>query len=122
MLAEQYEVDLNSTNSNRAVNLVLQNFPVALAFVYALIADSSVSTPVPGGANSAWDLKVAFHASRGASLSGIPVLVVSDDKRLLRAAREAGEPMRVARMNEYQSLLTTAGGIEERAGALRTDP
>ena len=95
------------------------NFAVALAFMYRLIADSSPSGGLPGGTNSAWDLKIAFHASRGASLSGVPVLLVSDDARLRQAARDAREALRVVAMADYTALLSDAGAIGERAVALR---
>jgi hypothetical protein len=119
VLAEQNQVDLNRENSRRAVNLVVQNFPVALAFVHALLADASTAGGAPGRGNSAWDLKLAFHAAGGASLSGVPVVLVSDDGRLLRAAREANDPLRVMPISEYRSLLEDPDRVVQRSAALR---
>lgn len=118
VLAEQHSIDLERIDVNRAVNLVVQNFAVALAFVYALIGDSPGSGGVPGRGNSHWDLKVAFHACRGASIGGAPVVLVSDDGRLVRAARDASETLRVVRTDEYQSLLDDPNALTERAAAL----
>jgi len=118
-LAEKLGVELTPQNSERAVNLALGNFKVALSFMHGLISDQPTTEGVPGGGNSAWDLKIAFHASCGASVLGVPVQVVSDDRRLLRAAREAREGDRIVPLNDYLSLLDTPGGIKERAETLR---
>jgi hypothetical protein len=56
-------------------------------------------------ANSSPAVELAFHAARGATLSGVPVLLVSGDLRLRRAAHDAGEPGRVATLSEYEGLV-----------------
>jgi hypothetical protein len=117
-LAQQYGVSLNPENSRRCVELVVQNFGVAMAFVYGLVNDASATSGLPGGGNSAWDLKVAFHASKGATVSGTPVLVVSDDARLHRAASEAVEEARLVSMSEYWGLLSSPGLLADRVSAL----
>jgi hypothetical protein len=118
VLAEQYGVELDPVNSQRAVTLLTQNFPVALAFVYHLIADVSQESGVPGGVNSAWDLKIAFHAARGAAIQGLPVVLVTDDGRLHRAAFETGDELRVVKLSNYRSLISDTAAIAERAEQL----
>ncbi len=118
-LAEEYGIPLDAANSNRAVNLVVQNFPVAMAFMFGLISDSSPKGDLPGGGNSAWDLKIAFHASRGGSIAGIPAILVSDDKRLLRAAREGGDERRVMPLQTYHDILSKPDEVAQLAEELR---
>jgi hypothetical protein len=116
-LAEQHEVKLEDQDSSLAVRKVVDSYAVALAFMFRLLSDASPRSGVPGQGNSTWDLKVAFHAGRPL-LSGLPTLLVSDDGRLLRAAREAKHPLRVIRVAEYEALLVDPAAVKERADAL----
>jgi hypothetical protein len=121
VLAEQHRVDLAPQDFAAATRAVVHHFRIALAFVRGIIADLPGAGTAPGGANSTWDLKMAFHAGRGASVSRIPVLVVSDDRRLRRAAREANELLHLATTSEYQVLLEEAEGIASRSAAMQAN-
>jgi hypothetical protein len=117
-LAEQYDIELTPDTATRAVNVLVQNFPVALAFSWGLLMDYSPSSGIPGGRISHWDLKVAFHASGGRALDA-PALLVTDDERLLAAARNANDPMRVMRVSDYRALVSQPGEVQRRSDVLR---
>jgi len=119
VLAERHGVDLEEANAGALVEAVVRHFAVALGFLYGFMRDSGQSRGVVGRGNSAWDLKVAFHAALGGSVNGAPVVLVSDDGRLVRAGHEGGEPLRVMRITEYKAMLQTDGAIGRRAAALR---
>ena len=48
----------------------------------------------------------AFHASRAASIQRVPVLLVTDDKRMARRQLGAGAAPFVRKLKEYESILT----------------
>lgn len=116
-LAEQYGMKLEEQDSSLAVKKVVDSYAVALAFMFRLLADATPQSGPPGRGNSTWDLNVAFHAGRPL-LSGVPTLLVSDDRRLLGAAREANHPLRVVRVVEYEALLSDPVAVKRRAEAL----
>jgi hypothetical protein len=118
MLADKYGLDLAKLDSGRAVRRLVANFPVALTFMLDLVCDATVTGQMPGGGNSAWDLKLAFHASLGASFNGVPAIVVSDDSRLLRAAYAAGDPARVLTTEAYRAVLATPDEFERLIAGL----
>lgn len=117
-LAEKLEINLEAVDTASAVHRVVTNFPVAMQFMRELILDGAGSGRIPGGENSTWDLKLTFHASLGASLQGVPSLLVTDDKRIRRAARSIGQPYRVATLVEYQTLLCDDAMLRERVDTL----
>lgn len=91
---------------------VRAGYPVALAFLRHLVLDAlrgDINWERSDRANSVWDLSIAFHASRAATINGIPVLLVSDDNRLHDAAASVGHSSFIARLGEYQNLLTPDG-------------
>ena len=112
-LAEEYGIPLDAANSNRAVNLVENSscYGLHVRLDFRLFSKGDL----PGGGNSAWDLKIAFHASRGGSIAGIPAILVSDDKRLLRAAREGGDERRVMPLQTYHDILSKPDEVAQLA-------
>lgn len=117
-LAEKYSVALTDVDAGGAATRVSRAFPVAMQFLCDLIADAGSSGVTPGGGNSAWDLKLAFHAGSGAAIAGVPVLLVTGDRRLLRAAQRAGHAQRVVRLEQYQALLVDPGRVSAYASEL----
>jgi hypothetical protein len=100
---------------------VLRAFPTAIYFLRDLLADlidSGLNVFLSRNSNSVWDLSLAFHASREASVDGVPVLLVSDDARIERAAAGAAQPEFVRTLLEYEFLLSS-GEIDDYAELLR---
>lgn len=118
-LAEKYEVDLEGMDVSELVKHLVRSFPVALYFMRDVLADLGNSAVMPGGVNSVWDQKIAFHAGPGASVLGLPTLLVTDDRRLLRAAAGANERTRVLTLPEYQELLESPKVVANRLFNLR---
>ena len=97
---------------------------MAMHFLRDLLADaltSNIDFSKNRNRNSAWDLKIAFHAAAGAAVQGVPVLLVSNDPRLRRAAGSAGLPHRVVSLEEYRHLLRQ-DGVADRVRLLRSTP
>jgi hypothetical protein len=117
-LAEKYNVRLEEIDVTKAVRSVVLGYPVAMQFVRDLLDDSRSSGGVPGGANTAWDLKIAFHAAPGAAVSRVPTLLVSKDRRLLRAARGVKAEQWVMPLPEYKALLQSPAAVAEHARRL----
>lgn len=57
-------------------------------------------------ANAFWDYEIAFSISRHINLCGLPILFVTDDQRLHRAAGVAGDGERVFTLARYQDVLS----------------
>jgi len=72
--------------------------PSRMHFLQDLVEDvlnaKDMNFDKPRNRNSTWDLKLAFHASVGARLAGVPVLLVSADGRIHRAASRRRLPHR----------------------------
>lgn len=120
-LATQVQVPVAEPRLGEFVDRVLEAYPVPMHFLQDLFADALTSNIDFGKArnrNSVWDLKIAFHAAAGAAVQGVPVLLVPDDPRLLRAAESAGVPYRVASLEAYTRLLHD-DGIAARVNVLR---
>jgi hypothetical protein len=101
---------------------VLSAFPVAIHFLRDFLTDfltSDMNMEAPRNRNSTWDLKIAFHASSGAAVLGVPTLLVSEDPRLLRAASSAHQVYRVVQLADYRALLASPVALAARADMLR---
>jgi hypothetical protein len=118
MLAAKYSVSLVQFDVNGSADRLARHFPVAMHFMRDLLVDSFGTESAPGGPNSTWDLKLAFHAGKGASFDGTPVVLVTDDRRLLRAADSALERRRVMPFAEYRELIQQPQLVAERAAGL----
>jgi hypothetical protein len=99
---------------------VLEAFPVAIAVMRLLLAkavEGGVNWRRSDRANSLWDLKLAVHASRGATIDGNPVLLVTDDDLLHAAARDARHEVFVVSKPDYLSMLSK-GEVPQRRAAM----
>src|SRR5262249_29628119 len=88
--------------------VVLRAFPIAMHFLLILLRDSigsEINWDHHRHRNSVWDLKIAFHASHQATIGNVPVILVTDDPRFLRAARLADMPDLVKGRAKYLALL-----------------
>jgi hypothetical protein len=121
-LASRLGLQLDASDLERHVDLVVSEFPVAIYFVRDFAVDTlnSQMSVTKGNLNATWDLKIAFHASSGGAVGGVPILLVSDDPRLRRAAVSAAQPHRVATRQEYQRLLEDSEALATRVGLLRS--
>lgn len=78
-----------------------------------MVFEGAVNKVVSGGAtpenfvNSLWDLHLALFAAESMRLEGHPVVVVTEDKPLLRAAAATGASSRVLNLNDYRDFLLT---------------
>lgn len=91
-------------------------FPVAVEFMRSVIirrAQSGARTGHAAG-NDTWDLKLAFHAGPGASVSGRPTVLVSNDRKGLHAAAAAsGVPERVLDLPTWELVLADEGRLSQ---------
>lgn len=120
-LAMDLGLAVTDSRASWATRQVLTTFPIAVHFLRDVLVDLLACDTTPAddwNRNSVWDLKIAFHASPGASVAGVPVLLVTGDHRLLRAARGAGQPARVATPAEYSAMLDDRRAFADRVAAL----
>ena len=121
-LAAELGLKVSDEHVEWATGQVLTTFPIPVHFLRGLLIDLLACDPIPGedwNRNSVWDLKIGFHASPGAAVGGVPILLVTEDGRLRRAARDAGQPSRVAGLAEYNALLDDRPAFADRVAALR---
>jgi hypothetical protein len=107
-LAAGLSISLDESALEAATARLVEAFPIPFHFLRDLLSDllhSQMDLDASRNRNSAWDLKLAFHACPEASVGGVPVLLVSNDPRIRRAAASAGTPYRVATREEYEHLL-----------------
>ena len=119
-LASRNAVVIGENELPAAVDRVLTAYPIAMHFLRDLLVDvinSDMNWAKTENRNSRWDLNLAFHPSAGGRVGNVPVLLVSDERRLRRAAKAAGLPHQVARLDEYGALLT-GSRVAERAHIL----
>jgi hypothetical protein len=121
--AVQVGVNLSAKDLEKHTQTVLKAFPTAMYFLRDLISDlldSQFDMSRSRNRNSTWDLSLAFQASRAASIGGVPVLLVSGDKRIARAAAAASDSEFVRTLADYEKLLES-GGLPAYANALRRE-
>jgi hypothetical protein len=121
-LASALGIFVDEDHLQVAVQRVINAFPIAIHFLRDLIVDvinSNMNFEESRNRNSTWDLKLAFHASAGGAVGGVPILLVTADSRTQRAAASAGQQFRVASLSEYQKLLSDAGALSDRVTLLR---
>ncbi len=121
-LAAQLELNVDERLVASASDRVLASFPIAIHFLRDLLVDLLAANNLPGedwNRNSVWDVKIAFHASPGAAVAGVPILLVTNDRRFRRAADAAGHAARVVSLSEYTALLDDPTALAERIAGLR---
>jgi hypothetical protein len=121
--AVQVGVNLSAKDLEKHTQTVLKAFPTAMYFLRDLISDlldSQFDMSRSRNRNSTWDLSLAFQASRAASIGGVPVLLVSGDKRIARAATAARDSEFVRTLADYERLLGS-GALPAYANTLRRE-
>jgi len=104
------------------VERLISAFPIPIYFLRDLLVDllnSDMDLAKSRSRNSVWDLKLTFHASEGAAVGGVPILLVSDDPRTRRAADSAGQQHRVASLVEYENIISDSDVLSSRVDQLR---
>jgi hypothetical protein len=121
-LASTLGLSMDEDYLRAAVQRVIDAFPIPIYFLRDLLVDvinSNMNFEDSRNRNSTWDLKLAFHASAGGAVGGVPILLVTADSRTQRAAASAGQQLRVANLPEYQKLISDADALSDRAALLR---
>lgn len=96
-------------------------FPTAFYFYRNLLiglVESGTDFSLSKHRNSIWDLQLSFTVSPRGTINGVPTILVSNDKHIRRAAKDAGHEHLVMSLDEYRASLQ-AGNIEDLAGRLR---
>lgn len=110
--AELCGVSLTEAEQAVRTDWVLASFPTPIHFHRNLIRgliQSGTDFSRPSQANSAWDQALAFVASPDSSVSGVPTVLVTEEKKFHTAAADAGHQAHVLTYTRYRSLLETNG-------------
>jgi len=121
-LAEQFGVQLRTRELGPPADHLIKHFPVAMHFADSVFAQITATGVPPGGGNTTWDMKIAFHVGPGARIAGIPTVLVTNEKRFARAAMAAGIPTQVLRSDEYIAMLRTRDAVAEYSNTLLEAP
>jgi hypothetical protein len=100
---------------------LLRRYPTSLYFVRNVLiglVQSGTNLSNPKHANSYWDLHLASSVSPWATYEGRPTILVTNERRIFRAAADAGHGAHVLTYTEYRTLLGR-GGAHTHAEALR---
>ncbi len=108
--ASELRLSVNESDIARRAAILEPHIPTALT-----VLEATVDKVVLGGAapyncsNSLWDLHLALFAAESMRVDGHPVVVVTEDKPVLRAAAVTGASSRVLNLNAYCEFLVTRG-------------
>ena len=119
-LAKTLNLEPSAFDSEDLSQKVLRAFPVAIVLMQQLIRKSivgGVNWQRSDRANSVWDRDIAFHASRAATIEGVPVLLVTDDSAILDAAGAVSYEPFVETLAGYVALLES-GAVAKREEAM----
>jgi hypothetical protein len=107
--ARSVGVELTEEAMHSRADYVLANFATPLLFYNGMIRktiESGIDYSVGKHANSIWDMQLCFYALNDASVAGIPIALVSNEKAIHAAAREGSAADRVMTLTEFRRRLT----------------
>lgn len=108
-VATRAKVDPAIAVTPAVVETVLLGFPVSVEFFVGLLrsaGESDINWAKTRNRNSMWDWLLSFHAAPHVEVNGRPVLLISSDSRLRKAASDAKRDSWVVSVQEYEELVT----------------
>ncbi|MGH7514764.1 MAG: hypothetical protein ACREOQ_17805 [Gemmatimonadales bacterium] len=99
---------------------LIRHFPTPLFFFRNLLVgliESGTNFSASKHANSIWDVQLAFGVSPEATVDGKPLVLVTNEKRIHRAATDGGHGMFVMDMQRYR-VAVASGSIVQSAAEL----
>jgi hypothetical protein len=112
-IERQLEVTLEQESREDAIDRTIRLFPIPIRFFNSIlrrVAMDGYDLGNPRNRNSLWDYQIAFSTGPEATMEGIPLWLVTDDQRILEAARDCGCASIVSDMKAYLERLA-AGEI-----------
>lgn len=100
---------LTAPERDRAIARAIVLFPTAIHHHDLLIRElvtKGQDMRKPERANSVWDHDLTFSTAPGANVSGIPLVLVTADPLILRAAAAGGMTSRIWALVDYRKRLT----------------
>jgi hypothetical protein len=92
----------------RRVDFALATFGTPIHFFDAIVrklVDGGIDMSKPGRANSIWDLQIAFYGLPGSTVDGAPLVLVTDEHAIHRAAAKAGDASSVMYLRDFTASL-----------------
>ena len=119
-VAELLRIQVSPAQIGERGAFLLRTFPAAMAFHRNMYVDAVNGNDfeLTKHRNSIWDYRLCFCASPFADVGGLPLLVVTGDGKIRKAAKEAGHADCTITLDEYEALLA-GDGVAERADRIR---
>jgi len=106
--ASELRLKLNDRDVAQRASILESHIPTALRVFESAIEQAVSAGAAPDRcANSLWDLHLALFAAESMRVGGHPVVVVTDDKPIQRAAAATGASGRVFSLSSYRDFLLT---------------
>ncbi len=106
--ANEGNVQLTPDLLDEAARAILRSFPTPVELyneVVRRIALNATDMTISKNANSIWDIQISFVASDTMAIAGRPVLLVTNERMILEAARQCGQGNHIMDIREYKTLL-----------------
>lgn len=115
--ADRLQLKLSENEIAERAAVVSDEFAMPVTFYLGLVEGilrNGKDMRLRKRANSLWDLQICFATGRSAHFDASPVILVTDDGEILRAAEQSGLSRRVMKRNTYERLLDLgpAGFVE----------
>lgn len=105
---ERLNIQISSSQFDDVVNRMKKIIPTPLALQNQLLLDvviSGLNLTTRKNMNTYWDVQIAFSTTTFAELNRIPLWLVTEDTRILNAARVTASDKVILHPDRYKSLL-----------------
>ena len=104
--ASDLRLELSEDELSQRATMLEAHIPTALAVFESAVAKVvSVGASPNKQSNSYWDFQLALFAAESMRVGGRPVIIVTEDKPVHRAAKATGAGDRVLSLSDYRTFL-----------------